>query len=357
MDYMDGYGWPDEGRPQVVAADIGFGYANAASLHGLVRIPSVVCQSRKIRFDAGLGGDGIVISSEDGGEQFVGEHALLQGAYKQPLLDRSRTEDSTYTTLFRAVASELFGKDRRAPAGTASTTWTVCMNLVTGLPLEHYDDRSKVSEALEGVHLFERVDTGRSVRLEVSRCVCAVQHFGSVYYLALGREGIPREHGVLSERVGVVDIGTLTTGFIMADKLTYIENDSGSMNLGMSVVHRELQKEIYDQYGQDKPLHEIDACLRSGTIKVHGKSRSVKKLAAPYLEALADDIVRAARTLWGTASDLDRLVVVGGGAYELAERISKRYIPCEVPEEPELSNVRGLLRFGLFMDVEGLWDA
>lgn len=333
-------------KPTVVAIDLGFGYSSAARRKGdkvqFVRMPSVVSRD-KARYNTGLGSVRTTLQV-DGQEIHVGESALLRASFSQPLLGRMRTQDDSYGSLYLAVIGELFRDVYNAGP----------LRIITGLPIAHYADAHQVKMQMKGDAVFVYDRMGKTFMFSAESVICAVQHFGSIYYHAFTADGKEFAKARLGhKRVAAIDIGTYTTGLVLSEKLVYIEDASQSEDFGMVRVHNALSSQIYDKWGLDYSMHRTDAALRSGYIQHYKKQRPILPLAKPYMESLVDDIYKAAINLWGSSADLDALYIVGGGAYLLGSMIAKRYFPmATIPDKPERTNVLGLLRLGLYLNAQ-----
>lgn len=339
----------------IVGVDIGYGYTKAASGSREVAFPSVVGKAERIRYQVdldrplgdqegggagGIGdgiGDGIAIITEEG-DRFVGELALLQSRIHWTLLDRSRVQDPSARLLFLSALSELVG----------AADQEVSIRVVTGLPVQWYADREKMVEQLGGRHVLRRVN-GRQVvqRFSVAEVLVMPQPFGSLFNTILGPHGQIVDEALARGRLGVVDIGTFTTDYVLVDGLRYIEKGSGSISTAMSRAYQLIGRSLLDTFGLDLRLHEVDRAVRRGAVTVFGEERDIAWLARPALDAVAEEVLAQAGTLWGDGRDLKAILVTGGGAVALGDRIGRRYPHARVLPDAPMANVRGFERYGL----------
>ena len=326
---------------EVLAIDTGFGYTKAMTNRAQVIIPSLVGPAEAIRFESDViaaNGHGITVKV-DGRWYFVGEQAELQSASASQTLDTTRTGSAEQKALFYAAASSLV------------KTTTDQVAVVTGLPVGDYDARNKTAlkDMLTGQHIVER--RGKRTRhFDVTNVYIVPQAIGSLFALVLDKRGKLTDGDLASGRVGIVDIGTLTTNFILADRLRYVEHSSDSITSGMSEALQKVAKDLKREHGLDWGLQlgKVDQAVRARSVEVYGDRVNIAGLVAPHIEALADTIVSKARSLWGAGVDIKAVVLTGGGSLELSPYVRKAYPHTRtVGGDPQFANVTGYLRAGL----------
>lgn len=324
----------------IVGVDIGYGYTKATCDAHEVVFPSVVGKAERIRYQVDLQSlspeNGIALITEQG-DRFVGDLALLQSRVRWTLLDRSRVQDPSVRLLFLSALSELVG-----PA-----TEEASFSVVTGLPVQWYGDRDKVIEQLSGRHIIRRVNGRQWVqRLNVEQVLVVPQPFGSLFNVILDRDGVIVDEALARGRLGIIDIGTYTTDYVLVDALRYIEKGSGSISTAMSRAYQLIGRAILDSFGLDLHLHEVDRVVRQGYVTVFGEPREIGWLIEPALDAVAEEVLAQAGTLWGDGRELSAVLVTGGGAIALGERIRRRYGHARLLDDAPLANVRGFERYG-----------
>jgi len=331
-----------KGVRMIVGVDVGYGYTKAAGDGREVVFPSVVGKAERIRYQTDVtlpssgNGSGIALLTEEG-DRFVGELALLQSRVQWTLLDRSRVQDPSARLLFLAALSELLGQ-----AGEGAPLY-----VVTGLPVQWYADREKVVEQLGGKHVVRRVN-GRQVvqRFSVDDILVVPQPFGSLFYAILNQEGRIVDELLARGRLGIIDIGTYTTDYVLVDGLRYIEKGSGSIATAMSRAYQLIGRSLLDTFGLDLRMHEVDKAVQRGAVTVFGEERDIGWLAQPALDAVGEEILAYAGTLWGDGRELTAVLVTGGGAAALGDQIVQRYHHARVLQDAPLANVRGFARYG-----------
>lgn len=325
----------------VLGLDIGYGYTKGLTNQARALIPSMVGPTEAIRFESDViaeNGAGIALQVNGRGF-FVGEQAELQSASASQTLDVTRTGSIEQKALFYAVASELVRTTDQAVA------------VVTGLPVLDFDDRHKADlrAMLKGEHTVKR--QGKHKRqFTVAGVYIIPQAMGSLFALVLDRRGKLVDGDLAGGRVGIIDAGTLTTNYILVDRLRYVETGSSSITTGMAEMLQRIAKDLKREHDLDwvLQLSKVDRAVRDRAVEVRGVRTNIAGIVNPYLEALADTIVSQARTLWGAAADLKAVVLTGGGSLELAPYIRQAYPHTRtVGDDPQFANVTGYLRAGL----------
>jgi plasmid segregation protein ParM len=328
----------------IVGVDIGYGYTKAVGGTAQVVFPSVIGKGERIRYESELRhqlgspvGQELAFITEEG-DRFVGELALLQSRVQWTLLDRSRVEDPSARLLFLAALSELAGEEGRAHR----------FRVMTGLPVKWYADRYKVVDQLQGKHVLRRANGHEVVqRIDVTDVVVVPQPFGSLFNAILDREGQIVDEELARSRLGVIDVGTYTTDYVLVDGLRYVERGSGSISSGMSKAYQLIGRSLLDTFGLDLRMHEVDRAVREGRVSLYGETRHIDWLVEPVFDALGQEILAHAGTLWGDGRDLEAVLVTGGGAISLGERIRRRYPHARVLEDAAMANVHGFAKYGM----------
>jgi len=326
---------------EILALDIGYGFTKGMTQRDQVLIPSLVGPAETIRFESDVieaNGQGIALEV-DGRGFFVGEQAEVQSASASQTLDVTRTGSLEQKALFHAVASDLV------------KTTTEALAVVTGLPVGDFDARNKalLRDMLQGEHTVKRQGK-HTRRFEVANVYTIPQAMGSLFALVLDRRGKLVDGDLASGRVGVMDVGTLTTNYVLIDRLRYVEMGSDSITTGTAEMLHKVAKDLKREYGLDWSLQlgKVDQAVRDRAVEVYGDRVNIAGLVEPHLEALADTIVSKPRTLWGAGVDLKAVLLTGGGSLELAPYVRKAYPHTRtVGGDPQFGNVTGYLRAGI----------
>ncbi|MCX7680614.1 MAG: ParM/StbA family protein [Anaerolineae bacterium] len=318
----------------ILAVDIGYGYTKGIAPNGLrFSFPSVVGAAEEINFSTDLirGGEERPVRY-DNWRFFYGQQAVLQSRIQSAIFDRSRVQDHTFKLLFVAALVELA---KHMPEVRH-------LNVVTGLPVDFFADRSEVIRSFEGTY---RITADRAIELTVDAVFVAPQPFGSLFRELLNENGKIVNTEIERGRIGVIDIGSYTTDFIVSDELRYVQRLSGSARVGWSKVVAQVQQALDDRYMLELMPHEVDRAIQLGEVRVRGEPVPIGPLVEPAINDIRTAIVARARDLWGTAASLDVILVTGGGGPRLYDAIRETYPHARLLENAFWANAEGFMRF------------
>ncbi len=323
------------GPTMIISVDIGYGYTKGVGPDGLrFSFPSVVGTAEEIRFATDLINGEEERAVEYGDWRFFyGKQALLQSRIQSAIFDRSRVHDHTYKMLFVAALVEMV---KVAPSSKRA-------KVVTGLPVEFFSDRPEVVESFEGAY---NITTDRTIKFAVDSVFVAPQPFGSLFRELLNEQGKIVSDTIEGGRVGVIDVGTYTTDFVVSHELRYVQRLSGSIRIGWSEVISQVQQALADLYRLALMPHEVDQALRAGEVRVRGESVSLEKLIKPAVTDIETAVVARARDLWGEGADMDMILVSGGGGPHLYDAIHDVYPHARLLDDAFWANAEGFYRFG-----------
>jgi len=324
-------------RPPVMilSIDIGYGYTKGVGPNALrFSFPSVIGTAENIRFTTDLirGGEMRAVKYGDS-RFFYGEQAVLQSRIQSAIFDRSRVHDHTYKMLFVAALVEM---SKSAPGAKR-------VKVVTGLPVEFFDDRNEVVKSFERAY---RITTGQAMEFAVESVFVAPQPFGSLFRELLNEQGKITNSDVERGRVGIIDVGTYTTDFVVSDELHYVQRLSGSVRIGWSKVISQVQQAMGDLYRLELTPHEVDRAVQAREVRVRGESVSLEPLIKPAITDMQTAIIARARDLWGEGTRLDMVLVSGGGGPHLYDAIHDVYPHARLLDNAFWANAEGLYRFG-----------
>lgn len=325
----------------ILALDIGYGYTKGTVGGAIVNFPSVIGLPEDIKYQGGVIGDGVAVSTIqdislelNGRQLFVGDLALTQSRDPWSPQGRERVVSIEMIALALAAISELKISGQ--------------INLVTGLPVDWYPDKEKLINQLKGNHELKRA--GReTAAVFIDNVIVVPQPFGTIYTRLLSNEAKMIDRGLLRKRIGIIDVGMHTTDFVQANppNLQYIEAGSNSIESAMGSIYNQVIEAVKNEHQTTLSLHQADQVVRSGKITVFGKKYSIAPILEPILQAVSQRIASATPQTWGSrARDIDELFMSGGGASSIGPYLTD-YPHLQIIEESALANVRGYLRYGI----------
>jgi len=319
----------------ILSVDIGYGYTKGIGPDGLrFSFPSVTGTAEEIRFATDLirGGEVHPVTHSDR-SFFYGEQALLQSRIQSAIFDRSRVHDRTYKMLFIAALVEM---SKLAPDTTR-------VQVITGLPVGFFGDRAQVVESFEGAY---RITTDHAIKLAVESVFVVPQPFGSLFRELLSEQGKIVQSDIERGRLGIIDVGTYTTDFVVSDDLRYVQRISGSIPIGWNEVTSRVQQALGDLHRLELMPHEVDRAVQAGEVRVRGEPVPLKPLIEPAMADIQTAVIAHARDLWGEGAQLDMILVSGGGGPYLFDAIHDVYPHARLLDNAFWANAEGFYRFG-----------
>jgi len=206
--------------------------------------------------------------------------------------------------------------------------------LVAGLPVSRVESQAeRVKALLEGRHTIN----GRCV--EVVRVVVLAQPVGGALHSAMENCRLAQFR---DETTLTIDIGAGTNDALVSRGLQILPKRCASHAGGTSALLRQLADTLSARHGVECSMVLLDKALRSGTLKIAGRTYPLLSLL-PATRPVVDQAINALMSRIGTVSDIDRIILVGGGARFFKPGIRARFPdhPIEVSEAGIFANVCG----------------
>lgn len=319
----------------IVGLDIGYGFTKVVTDRMRYTFPSLVGPAITIKYHNDLisNGHGLEVGFDEQ-RWFIGDLARLQSPFTLSPLARERDAQIIRALLLAALY-------RVEVASEAQH-----VHLVTGLPVSWYGDRESLVQMMRGPHLHTL--NGEPRTLNVADVLVVPQPFGSFFRMLLTGQGrLPQESVPMTrQRIGVIDIGTHTTDYALADALRYVEPKSGSIQVAMAKAIELAQRAISEAV-REVDFQETAEALRTGEVLVRGQPVDVSALVEQATEHVGRQIVGEALTLWGGGDDLANVIVTGGGAEVFIDAIRAVYTHAHVMPDAQIANADGFYRYGL----------
>ncbi len=290
-----------DSQPRIVSDDIGNGFVKARSSSTTAVFPSVIATEQgALSFDGFNSGSDFVIEFE-GNRYAIGDTAWKLGRMRTTAMDSSRVESDFYRILF--AASLVAVAKKSGP-----------LSVILSLPVLWYSTRASVKQRLAGEYMVCHQGKRYTYEIAESDMRIVPEGFGTLAGIILDKEAPEAIRQRVHGRVGVVDVGTKTTDFMMFDELELVPAKSGGIDSALSDVWRAVKEEIAKAYGRTLELHEVDQAVRDGYFMQKGKQVLIEPLRDRAMHALASAIAGEIVSLWSGGNEVDVIVLTGGGA-------------------------------------------
>lgn len=209
--------------------------------------------------------------------------------------------------------------------------------LVAGLPGRQYVTSKVRYQAELSKHL-----PGVDVRV-------LPQPLGPFYARALTDQGEDRDDIDAQGQYAVIEVGQFTTDLALIRE-GQAQQASYESCAGMTVVAEAISKLL-----QAKGIHQMSIAVATETLergyyKQAGKSIQAADVIAQASTELVRDIENCANRVLGAEVDrCDAIIVAGGGAAVIFDRMKNQWPHCELLDDARFGVAEGFARFGLLL--------
>lgn len=157
---------------------------------------------------------------------------------------------------------------------------------------------------------------------------------------------------VNSQTIGVIDIGGRTTDVAVVLPGQCIDHArTTSIEVGVQDVAGVLGPMLADRFSRQYRNRVVMtprmiAAAMGGSVRVFGRTEEVKAEAHAAIEEIMQRMVREINRNLGSASDLDSILLVGGGAHLFAA-LAERLPNIVIPQAPDFANARGFAKYAM----------
>ena len=321
-----------------IGIDVGYNAVKAVYGEKMVVFPSIVGSPDESRFSLnGTGNDNSVIEV-DGQGYLIGTEALAQSRFATRKQDRGWINSQEYKVLFLTALAQITKSSR------------VDMDIVTGLPVNFYDDKEVLQNNLLGEHKIKYSDRPSQV-FTIRNCRVIPQPFGTILSVALNDNGKAIESNPYAsgeiDKVGIIDIGGKTVNLLTINRLREIGTETESHDSGTWKAISAVKKLIMSKYPdlKEKHDHEVAEIIKDNTLRYHGKSIDISDIVNNELAMLSNEITTHVANLWNKSGDLDRILITGGGALLIGKSIKAEFSQAEIVKNPVFANAMGYWKF------------
>lgn len=333
----------------VVGIDSGFSFMKAVTATGSVIFPNVISDSndRVLARGIGLGDDPLAnldvavdINPQTG--FFIGELALKEGDRPAYIWELDRV-NSIHARAVLLTTLALFTR-------TDGEQFYVS----TGLPVQDYvtELRGIYENSLLGEHRVTFVSgpmAGITKNFSIVHTKVSAQGLGVFFNEIITSMGTVSPTPYIRGRVGIIDLGFRTTNIIMVEEMHARRNLSQGLEVGMSDAYEYVRDNLL-QHGIILDLEEMEKEFWKDLIKFRGTTIEVKPLREKALKRLAERIGGEIKRNWRRATDIQAVLVAGGGApalFDLLDVPGKKLV-----RDSQMANARGFFKTALMKNIQ-----
>ncbi len=282
------------------------------------------------------------------GEGAVATYSTDGGQTKMSVSDEVAGESTRFDGFHTSAMNRILIAHGLMASGFADQTIDLC----AGLPVSDYFlGQARNEELIERKCANLRIpveslvpDSGACPKYRTIEIGC--QAIAAFMDYAIDDNFNDRED-IAVDRVGVVDVGGRTTDIaVILGGQRYDADRCGTENIGVLNIHEALGSMIRREFKTTEKYSAdvIDRAVRTGTIRLWGKPRDIRNLIDEAKQETAQKLRNTITRMIGSASDLDAVLFVGGGAALFRDMVDE-FPNGVLPADPEFSNGKGLLKF------------
>jgi plasmid segregation protein ParM len=227
-----------------------------------------------------------------------------------------------FALLYFALAETLGRQDPDAGARIEAGA-----RIATGLPQAQYlSTRKMLEDRLRGKHVFEVAGRHYEVDIEpyiLPQATAAIVHLAGM------------NASIMSDSVGLIDIGTYTTDIVVIEDGRIIRRRSGGCRSGVSNLIAEIVEYLRSRYGVDVDNAQIPRAMIRREIRLRGERIALDETISGLAQQASTGLLEGIAGVWPNAAADLRVIVVGGGAPFFINAIRTRIRHAELLGEPK----------------------
>lgn len=200
------------------------------------------------------------------------------------------------------------------------------MDIVTGLPLQHYAMWNEALKDLLPRHYTFRINDRSQQTITVDRTFVITQPYGALLDMALMENGLMLDNAWSTGLVGIAELGGNTFNMLTARAMAEVPEWTVGDNFGLLDALGRIAGDIGREYiGIEPKAREVATWIAGDrTFSYHGKPQSIQPYIDRHLAPVVELLVGRFSENWRQPGRLDGLLLAGGGAMVLGEIIRDR---------------------------------
>lgn len=314
-----------------IGLDLGYSSTKVVAEGKTFKIPSIV-GSYEDFFT--VGGEKEVFEV-DGKRYLVGNQAIDQSHIVERREDRAWIKSNMYKVLMQYALVKSMQSSRLSSQSAL---------VVSGLPLSYFSKDSAYLKSLLSGEIRGTLNGVESI-FTVAQATVVPQPFGALLDYALNDDGgiiVDRAKG----RTGVIDVGGKTTNILSVSDLSELSREATSVNVGGWTAVRRLTDYLRDKYSDiDDRASNMEKILNTKEFIYFGERVSVGDFVDSVSADIANQIKSEISQRWGSASQFERIIVSGGGAYLVGDALKEILPQAFISDNPVFTNAKGFFKF------------
>ncbi|KKM08954.1 hypothetical protein SY88_21085 [Clostridiales bacterium PH28_bin88] len=332
---------------QTVGVDMGFGWTKVWSDHSYQKFPAVVARGNDrnlARITETFKPSDMVLDVEITnqstgvtGHYFIGDLAIREGEQPTYIWSKNKAADDMSLACLATSLALVARNDHQD------------FYVITGLPVAHFGTQLKedFQQALKGnkftVRFLSGRLQGRSKEIRILSAKVFPQGYGVYLDQLLDAGGRIAATEYLAP-TGILDIGFKTTDVVFVNDMQPVDRSSFPLELGMSWAYEQVQKHLNNGYDIQKSLEEMEIIFQEKQVRINKEYKRIDPWIETAYRALTDRLKNEIARKWTNTTDLDNIVIAGGGGLALYDYLD--YPQKVLPPDAQFSNAKGFWKAG-----------
>jgi hypothetical protein len=254
----------------------------------------------------------------EAGHWYVGQTALSQSINKITGKDEQWAFSPEYLALL------LYGLSQYVSAETDALT----VDLALSLPIADYRrNRPALTKIFQRAHLVKR-PRRRALVINIRSLVFLPQGFAPA-----------KQYLTANNTVAALDLGSRNINFVTIERGKLIDGKTDSVEGGATQVLVDIGKRIEQATKRELNIHQIAEAIQNKKVRAFGLEVDVADIINERLRYYERAIESLVSKNWGNVAALDKLVVFGGGALLVGDKLTKKYSQAVVADNPQFATV------------------
>lgn len=212
------------------------------------------------------------------------------------------------------------------------------IHLATGIPQKIFsENRDELGSILNGEHKFSHGMNEYSFNIEAT---IIPQAAGALIFNA------NQDTDLLNRMVGIIDIGTFTTGLSVIDCLVPVEHKSTGCSKGMTDIYKGLSETLKREYSFSTDMAKMPGIVKNKSVVIMGDEIDISNEVNDIAREVSKSIIEKVNESWGNAYDMS-VFITGGGSETFYEALKEKipHLKHSTSGEPFYDVVLGMLSY------------
>jgi len=225
--------------------------------------------------------------------------------------------------------------------------------ICSGLPIKKYYLNGKINQELvkakrKNLLMNDVVSSDGAVLPVVMKHDVIAEGIAAWFDIVIQRNSqgrLVKNDELVSSRIAIIDIGGRTTDIAVIQSGVLDEDRSSTIEVGMLSVRENVAQKIHNKFEIEPSAEQMNSVMNTGKIKLWGKFHELFNEIEEAKKIVVSRIESEVKKRLGNASDLDKIVFVGGTVVQIEKYLEGWFKQQEIGTDPSFANSRGMEKY------------